>query len=140
MSIRIDKYIWAIRLFKTRSIAAEAIKKGRILIKGVTVKPSRNIEIGEEFEVKMPMVVRKFRVKQLLQHRVGAKLVADYIVEITSKEQLASYELYKEQSKQGRDRGTGRPTKKERRDMDDLFDEWANWEIDDDSDETNTEN
>lgn len=98
---------------------------------GLTVKPSRTVVKGDQFEVKLPMITRKFLVKDEIQNRVGAKLVPDYLVEITSETELQKLELYKNAQHGQRDRGLGRPTKKERRDMDSLFDDWSDWELDD---------
>jgi ribosome-associated heat shock protein Hsp15 len=122
IEVRIDKFLWAVRLFKTRSIATDACKNGKILIASYNVKPSRIVNIGDIFEIKQNPIVRKYRVKQLLHNRIGAKLVADYIEEITSIEELKKLEQFKEFNYSQRDRGTGRPTKKERRDIDSYFD------------------
>ncbi|MDO9633792.1 MAG: RNA-binding S4 domain-containing protein [Paludibacter sp.] len=120
--VRIDKWLWAVRLFKTRSIAAEACKKGKVLIKGIVVKPSRNIKIGDVVCVKRNPVLFSFEVLALAENRMGAKLVPDYMKNVTSADQLEIYELGKIAAQNNRDRGTGRPTKKERRDLDDFFD------------------
>ena len=120
--VRIDKWLWAVRLFKTRSIAAEACKKGKVLIKGIEVKPSRNIKIGDIVCVKRNPVLFSFEVLALAENRMGAKLVPDYMKNVTTADQLEVYELGKIAAQNNRDRGTGRPTKKERRDLDDFFD------------------
>ncbi len=120
--VRIDKWLWAVRLFKTRSIAAEACKKGKVLIKGIEVKPSRNIKIGDVVCVKRNPVLFSFEVLALAENRMGAKLVPDYMKNVTTADQLEVYELGKIAAQNNRDRGTGRPTKKERRDLDDFFD------------------
>lgn len=120
--VRIDKWLWAVRLFKTRSIAAEACKKGKILIKGIEVKPSRNIKIGDIVCVKRNPVLFSFEVLALAENRMGAKLVPDYMKNVTTADQLEIYEIGKIAAQNNRDRGTGRPTKKERRDLDDFFD------------------
>lgn len=122
-SIRIDKYLWAVRLFKTRSLAAEACKKGRILINDMAVKPSREIKADEVFELKRNPVVYKYRVKEILKNRVGAKLVANYLEDITPQEELFKLDIEKNMPYFKRDRGTGRPTKKDRRDIDRLYSE-----------------
>ncbi len=120
-SVRIDKYLWAVRLFKTRSQAAEACKKGKVLINELPVKPSREIKQNELFELKKSPVVYKYRVKQLLKNRVGAKLVADYLEDLTPPDELYKLDVEKNMPYFKRDKGTGRPTKKDRRDIDRLY-------------------
>ncbi len=121
-SVRIDKFLWAVRLFKTRSQAADACKKGKVLINGLTVKPSREINVDDIFELKKNPVIYRYRVKELLTNRVGAKLVAQYLEDITPEEELFKLEVERNMPYFKRDRGTGRPTKKERRDIDRLYD------------------
>jgi len=118
--IRIDKFLWAVRLYKTRSLAADACKNGRILINDYTVKSSRIINIGEIFVVKKNPVVFIFKVKDLVENRVGPKLVDNYIENLTSIEELQKLDVNSKLIFVKRDRGTGRPTKKERRDIDEL--------------------
>ena len=120
--VRIDKWMWATRIFKTRTIAAEACKKGRISIKGVTVKPSRMIKIGEVIDVRKPPIIYSFRVAGLIDKRVGAKLAAGYLENVTSPQQYELLELSRISGFVNRARGTGRPTKKERRDLDTFSD------------------
>lgn len=120
--VRIDKWLWSVRLFKTRSLAAEACKKGKVLIKGVEAKPSRNIKIGDVICVKRNPVLFSFEVLGLAENRMGAKLVAEYMRNVTTSDQLELHELAKIAAQNNRERGTGRPTKKERRDLDDFFD------------------
>ena len=115
---RIDKWLWASRIFKTRSIAADACKNGRVTIAGVNVKPSRNIKVGETISVKRSPITYSFRVLQCIEQRVGAKLVPQVYDNVTDQKQ---YELLKMSRISGfvdRARGTGRPTKKERRSLD----------------------
>ena len=118
--VRIDKFLWAVRLYKTRSQAADACKNGRILINDMPVKSSRVINKGDIFMLKKPPVVYIYKAKELLSNRVGAKLVADYLENLTSEEELQKLELNSQVGSMKRDRGTGRPTKKERRDIDKL--------------------
>lgn len=120
--VRIDKFLWSVRLYKTRTLAVEAIKRGRITIKGVQVKGSRNVKVGDVVEVKVPPATRSFEILQLAQTRMGAKLVADHIKEVTPPDQLEALELNRLAMSMNRRRGLGRPTKKERRDLDDFFD------------------
>ncbi len=119
-SIRIDKYLWAVRLYKTRSLAAEACKKDRVLINELPVKSSRLIKIGDVFELKKNPVIYKYKVKDVLKNRVGAKLVEKYIEDLTDKEELENLLLNQKGAYIKRDKGTGRPTKKDRRDIDKL--------------------
>jgi ribosome-associated heat shock protein Hsp15 len=120
---RIDKWLWAMRLFKTRTIAAEACKKGRVMVQQVAVKPSRNIKIGDIIQVKRPPVTYSFKVLALTENRLGAKLVPEYMENVTTADQLELLELSKVSGYVGRDRGTGRPTKKDRRDLDSFLDD-----------------
>lgn len=120
--VRIDKWLWAMRLFKTRNIAADACKKGRISIKGNVVKPSRTITVGTVVEVKKPPITYSFKALQLTENRLGAKLVPEYMENVTSPEQFEVLERMRMVGFIDRDRGTGRPTKKERRDLDAFMD------------------
>lgn len=115
--MRIDKYIWSVRIYKTRSKATEACRKGRVLIDGEAVKAARTLQEGDVFEVRKNPVTYKYRVKALLPSRVGAKLVPDYLEDITPEEELWKLEATKISPYAKRERGSGRPTKKERRDM-----------------------
>lgn len=116
--VRIDKWLWAVRVFKTRSIAADACKLGRVTINGAKVKPSRTIRVGETVQVRKPPVTYALRVVQLIENRVGAKLVPQYMENVTPQEQLDLIQLARLSGYQGRAKGLGRPTKKERRDLD----------------------
>jgi ribosome-associated heat shock protein Hsp15 len=130
MEVRVDKYLFAMRIYKTRSIAADACKNGRIKMNGVELKPSRCFHTGDVFTVRKGPITYTYRVLQLCEHRLGAKLVPDYMRDETPKEQLELLELARMAGNGGRDRGTGRPTKKDRReietfisaDYDDLLD------------------
>ncbi|MEL7586433.1 MAG: RNA-binding S4 domain-containing protein [Prolixibacteraceae bacterium] len=119
--VRVDKWLWAVRFFKTRSSATEACKKGRVIIGGSQVKPSRMIRTGDIIQVKKPPVTYSYRVLQLTEKRMGAKLVSDYVLNITPEEDLRILEIQKHMLWMKRDPGTGRPTKKERRDLDNFF-------------------
>jgi ribosome-associated heat shock protein Hsp15 len=128
--VRIDKWLWAVRIFKTRTIAAEACKKGRVLIGNVSVKPSRNVRAGEIIQVRKSPVTYSFRVLAPADKRMGAKMVPQFMENVTPPDQYELLELNKISGFVDRQRGTGRPTKKERRDLDqfagsidpDLFD------------------
>ena len=118
--VRIDKWLWAVRIFKTRTIASEMCKKGRVMINGVSVKPSRDIRVGEVVQVRKPPVTFSFKVLALAEKRMGAKLVPQYLENITPPEQYELLELGKIGGFVDRQRGAGRPTKKERRDLEDF--------------------
>jgi ribosome-associated heat shock protein Hsp15 len=118
--VRIDKLMWATRIFKTRTIAVEACKKGRVMINNVTVKPSRLVKVGEVLQVRKPPVIYSFRILQLADKRMGAKLVEQYLENVTTPDQYEILELQKISGFLNRAKGTGRPTKKDRRDLDDF--------------------
>ena len=123
--VRIDKWLWAVRVFKTRTVASDACKKGRVLIDNVSVKPSRMIRVGDIVQVRKPPVTFSFKVLDLSDKRMGAKLVPQFMENVTPPEQYEILELNKISGFVDRQRGTGRPTKKERRDLDqftDMFD------------------
>jgi ribosome-associated heat shock protein Hsp15 len=122
-SIRIDKYLWSVRIYKTRSIASDECKKGRVLIQDIQVKPSRYIAIGEVITVKKPPVNFKYRVLEPVENRVGAKLVSRFIEDITPEEEKIKLDFKHSGGTFYRDKGTGRPTKRERRLIDKLKDE-----------------
>lgn len=115
---RVDKYLFAMRIYKTRSIAADACKKGRIKVNGVEQKPSKTFKIGDVFTVRKGPITYTYKVLQLSENRLGARLVPDYMQDITTRDQLEILELARMATASGtRDRGTGRPTKKDRRDI-----------------------
>ena len=131
MEVRIDKWLWAVRLYKTRSLAAEACKKGKVLIQNVSVKPSRAIKIGDIIQIKQNPVLYSFKVLELAQNRMNAKLVPGFMENVTTPDQLELIELGKLAAQTNRLRGTGRPTKKERRDLEDFVDPFFPDEEDD---------
>ena len=114
---RVDKYLFAMRIYKARSIAADACKKGRVHMNGTELKPSRTFHIGDVFTVRKGPITYTYKVLQLSENRLGAKLVPDFLQDITAPDQLEILELARLAGKSGRDRGTGRPTKKDRRDI-----------------------
>ena len=118
---RIDKWLWAARIFKTRTIAAEACKKGRISINGAQAKPARMIKPGDIINVKKSPITYSFKVLQAIEKRVGAKLVPEIMENVTSPEQYELLEMSKISGFIDRARGTGRPTKKDRRSLDEFF-------------------
>lgn len=115
--VRIDKWMWATRIFKTRTIAAEACKKNRIMINGVNVKPSRMIKVGDVIQVRKPPVTYSFKVLALSQNRMGAKLVPEYLENVTTPEQYEILEMNRISGFVDRAKGQGRPTKKDRREL-----------------------
>ncbi len=119
-TVRIDKWLWAVRLYKSRSLAAEACRKGQIWVNGQECKASREIRIGDKVTVRKMPVFYNYEVKQLAHNRMGAKLVTEYFEDQTSMEELDKLKI-KETIFVKRDRGAGRPTKKERRQIDDLM-------------------
>lgn len=118
---RIDKWLWAARIFKTRTIAAEACKKGRVSINGAQAKPSRMIKPGDVINVKKSPITYSFKVLQAIEKRVGAKLVLEIMENVTSPEQYELLEMSRISGFIDRARGTGRPTKKDRRSLDEFF-------------------
>ena len=132
MEVRIDKYLWAMRIYKTRSIATDACKCGRVKMNGVEVKPSRMFHVGDIFTVRKGPITYTYRILQLWGNRLGAKMVPEYLQDITPKEQLELLELARYAAQSGRDRGTGRPTKKDRRDIEQFFSDDYNYLLDED--------
>ena len=132
-----DKWLWAARIFKTRSIAADACKNGRITMSGVKQKASKMIKEGDIIEVRKPPITYSFKVLKAIQNRVGAKLVSEVLENVTAKEQLELLEMNRISGFVGRARGTGRPTKKERRELDDFIQPafYGDFDFDDEDDE-----
>lgn len=120
--VRIDKWLWAVRIYKTRSLATDACKRGHVTINGMPVKPSRVLQEGEIIEVKKAPIKRRFKVLALTGKRMGAKLVSDFMEDITPPEELEIIEMQKYMRWSVREKGTGRPTKKDRRELDEFFD------------------
>ena len=115
MPVRIDKYLWCIRVFKSRSIATDACDGGKVKIDGSSVKPSRHVKIGEVVTVQQGYVKRSFKVTELLEKRVSAPLVKNFALDITPKEELDKLQTERFISYQSKFKGVGRPTKKDRR-------------------------
>lgn len=116
--MRIDKFIWAVRLFKTRSLGAKAVKAGQVLVNGFSAKPAQEVKVGDLIKVKFNPIWRTYKIVQLLKNRVGAKLVSEYITECTPHQELEKLEIMKQMPGFDRAKGAGRPTKKERRNLD----------------------
>jgi ribosome-associated heat shock protein Hsp15 len=124
MSLRCDKYIWAVRLAKTRSIATEHISKGKIKINGVSTKPSKEIKIGDIISISKNAAVFSYKVILLLDKRVGAKLVSEYLLDITPAEEIEKFRTYQLAQQSYRENGSGKPSKKERRDLGGFLSDW----------------
>jgi len=122
MEERIDKFLWCIRVFKTRSDATDACKGNKVQVNGVVCKPSKMVKDGDMLVVRKGIVELTYRVKNVLDHRVGASLVEDYVENLTPEAELDKLHAPAETFFVKRDRGTGRPTKKERRTLDALWD------------------
>lgn len=118
MEARIDKWLWAARIYKTRSMAADACKKGQVSIGGVKQKPSKTVHEGDIIEVRKPPVTYSFRIIQCIERRVGAKLLPEILENVTPQEQYDLLEMNRISGFVGRAKGLGRPTKKDRRDLD----------------------
>lgn len=115
---RIDKWLWAARIFKTRSIAAQACKNGRVMVKGMTVKPSHTVKVGDVVDVKKPPIVYSFRILKTIEQRVAAKILPEIYENVTAAAQYEVLEMSRISGFIDRQKGTGRPTKKDRRAMD----------------------
>lgn len=118
--VRIDKWMWATRIFKTRTIATEACKKSRIAINGTTVKASRMIKVGDIIQVRKPPITYSFKVLALTERRMGAKLVPDFLENVTTPDQYELLEMNRISGFVDRSKGMGRPTKKDRRVMEEF--------------------
>ncbi len=142
---RVDKWLWAARIFKTRSMAAAACKKGQVSMNGAQLKPSRTVKVGDIVSVRKPPVTYSFKIKQAIEKRVGAKLIPDILENVTAPEQYELLEMNRISGFVNRAKGTGRPTKKERRDLEEfttpeyLDDLLFDFDMDDDNDEEESE-
>lgn len=115
--VRIDKYLWAIRLYKTRSISAEACKNGRVKIDDVPVKASREVKVGDVIELRVNIMNKVIEVVEPRKNRMSASLAVQMYKDITPQEELERVEMINEMRTEHRDRGAGRPTKKDRREL-----------------------
>ncbi len=116
-TVRLDKWLWAVRIFKTRSLASDACRGGKIKINGENAKPSREIKAGEIIEVQLTGIKKTLEVIQPAKNRVAAKLVNELVKDLTPPEEYERLEFMRQMKTEQRDRGTGRPTKKDRRDI-----------------------
>lgn len=124
MSTRLDKYVWSVRLAKTRSQAADAISKGKVKLNGENVKPAKDVKVGDEINVIKHTATFSYKVLNMLDRRVGAKLVPDYLLDITPEEEIEKLKVFQISQKSYRAHGTGKPSKKDRRDLDDFLENW----------------
>jgi len=120
-NVRVDKWLWAVRLYKTRSQATEACKKGQVSIEESTLKPSKMVHIGEIIKVRKAPITKSLKILALAEKRMAAKLIIDFVEDVTPPEETELLEIQKKMRWISRDRGTGRPTKKDRRELDDFF-------------------
>ncbi len=138
--VRVDKWLWAMRVFKTRTVATEACKKGRVFIGNIIAKPSRTIKVGDVVNVRKPPVTYSFKVLALAQNRLGAKLVPEYMENITPKSELDLLEVVKISGFIDRRKGLGRPTKREGRELaqftESMSDGWDMDFLDDEDDDS----
>ncbi|MDE6485609.1 MAG: RNA-binding S4 domain-containing protein [Duncaniella sp.] len=135
MEIRVDKWLWAVRVFKTRTVATDACKKGRVMIDGVAVKPSRAVKPGDVVQVKKSPVTYSFKVLAVTQNRLGAKLVPEYMENVTPRSQLDLLDVVKISGFIDRRKGLGRPTKREGRELQEFTEQYMtdeSWDFDDD--------
>ena len=141
--VRLDKYLWAVRIFKTRSDAADAIRHNRVMVNDAYAKPSREIKIGDKITVRRERVTYSYKVLELVSSRQPAKNVPTYCLNCTPQEELDKLNVPHETIFVFRERGLGRPTKKDRRDIDALMDDFyygCDVDFDDEDDDNDTEN
>ena len=122
-NVRVDKWLWAVRIFKTRGLATEACKKGHVSIGDSTLKPSKMVQVGEIVKVRKAPITKSLKIIALAEKRMSAKLILDFVEDVTPAEEMELLEMQKNMRWIARDRGTGRPTKKDRRELDDFFEE-----------------
>lgn len=141
MEARIDKWLWAARIFKTRTIAADACKNGRVTIGGVKMKASHTVKEGDVVQVRKPPVTYSFKVLKAIQNRVGAKLVPEVLENVTTPDQYELLEMNRISGFVDRAKGTGRPTKKDRREIDDFTQPvfWGDFGLDEDDEDEDDE-
>ncbi len=130
MSLRIDKYVWFVRLAKTRTLATELVQRNKIKLNDMPVKPSKEVKIGDTVSIIKNNATFSYKIKDLLDRRVGAKLVADYLIDITDPLELEKFKTYQAAQSVYREYGTGRPSRKDRDNLESFFE----WLEDDDED------
>lgn len=117
MEVRLDKWLWAVRLYKTRALATDACRLGKVICGGIPVKASREVKIGDKYEINIDQLHKIIEVKELLNNRIPAKLVENFMIDITPKEEYDRIEFARKFAFEKREHGAGRPTKKERRNI-----------------------
>lgn len=125
--MRVDKYLWCVRLTKTRSIATDLVKKGKVRINDLEIKPSREVKQQDVISILRHNAKFEYKILEFPKSRLGAKLVQDYILDITTDEEHNKFDLYLESQKIYRSFGDGKPTKKDRRDLDDFWDDFLDF-------------
>lgn len=123
MSYRLDKFVWFVRLCKTRTLATELVQKGKVKLNGAGAKPSKDVKVGDTISIIKNNAVFSYKIKDLLDRRVGAKLVADYLIDVTDPMELEKFKTYQQAQNVYREYGTGRPSRKDRDNFDSFF-EW----------------
>ena len=131
MSLRIDKFVWFVRLAKTRTLATELVQRNKIKLNDMSVKPSKEVKIGDTLSIIKNNATFSYKIKDLLDRRVGAKLVADYLIDITDPLELEKFKTYQAAQSVYREYGTGRPSRKDRDNLDSFF-EWLEEDEDED--------
>lgn len=122
--MRIDKYVWCVRLSKTRSLATKLVSANKVKLNGLECKPAKEVSVGDIVTCQKNNAIFRFKILQLTENRLGAKLIPDYILDETSAEELDKYKAYNEAQRVYRGRDHGKPSKKDRRDLDDFLDGW----------------
>ena len=126
MSVRLDKWLWAVRLYKTRALATDACRLGKITQNGIIAKASKEVKIGDRFEINLNQLHKEIEVKEILNNRIPAKLVENYMIDLTPKQEYERIEVARKFAFEKRDRGVGRPTKKDRRSLESFLDtDWT---------------
>lgn len=131
MSLRIDKYVWFVRLAKTRTLATELVQRNKIKLNDQPVKPSKEVKIGDTVSIVKNNATFSYKIKDLLDRRVGAKLVADYLIDVTDPQELEKFKAYQAAQNVYREYGTGRPSRKDRDNLESFFD-WLEYDEDED--------
>lgn len=121
MLVRVDKFIWCVRLAKTRSQATELVARGKIKLNKVAVKAAKQVKVGDVISISKNSALFEYEIKSLLENRIGAKMVSDYLMDITLPEEIEKSKLYQQAQSQYRSNGSGKPTSKERRDLESFF-------------------
>ena len=122
--MRIDKYVWCVRLSKTRSLATKLVSRNKIKLNGLECKPAKEVTIGDLISIQKNNATFSFRVKALTEKRLGAKLILDYIIDETAAEEIEKYKTYQAAQRHYRGKDHGKPSKKDRRDLDDFLEGW----------------